>query len=118
MIFWIDAQLSPYLARWLSSEFDVEAKPVRELGLREAKDREIFLSAREAGAIVLTKDSDFVLLLERLGPPPQVLWLTVGNTSNERLKEVLSKNFPTVRSLLLRGEPLVEISEAAGGTVS
>lgn len=68
MIVWLDAQLSPYLARWLSSEFDVEAKPVRELGLRDAKDREIFLAAREAGAIVFTKDSDFVLLLEQLGP--------------------------------------------------
>jgi predicted nuclease of predicted toxin-antitoxin system len=27
---------------------------------------------------VLTKDSDFVLLLEQLGSPPQVLWLTVA----------------------------------------
>ena len=102
----------PYLARWLSFKFDVEAKPVRELGLRDAKDREIFLAAREAGAVVLTKDSNFVLLLEQLGLPPQILGLTVGNTSNARLKEVLSKGFPTVQSLLLRGEPLVETSEA------
>ncbi len=51
----------------------MEAKPVRELGLRDAKDREIFLGAREAGAVVLTKDSNFVLLLEQLGPPPQIL---------------------------------------------
>jgi predicted nuclease of predicted toxin-antitoxin system len=112
LILWLDAQLSPYLAPWLSSKFDIEAKPVRELGLRDAKDREIFLAAREARAVVLTKDSDFVLLLEQLGPPPQVLWLTIGNTSNARLKEVLSKTFPTIQNLLLRGEPLVEISEA------
>ncbi|QIN77880.1 hypothetical protein GBA65_04385 [Rubrobacter marinus] len=112
MIVWIDAQLSPYLARWLSSEFGVEAKPVRELGLRDAKDREIFLEAREAGTVVLTKDSDFVLLLEQLGSPPQVLWLDAGNTLNARLREVLAQTFPAVRDLLLRGEPLVEISEA------
>ena len=55
MIVWIDAQLSPYLARWLSSEFGVEARPVRDLGLRDAKDREIFLAAWEAEAVVLTK---------------------------------------------------------------
>ena len=67
--------------------------------------------------MVLTKDSDFVLLLEQLGPPPQVLWLTVGNTSNAHLKEILSNSFPTVQSLILRGEPLVEISEASS-TVS
>ena len=112
MIVWIDAQLSPYLAPWLALEFAVEAKPIRELGLRDAGDREIFLAAREADAVMLTKDSDFVLLLEQLGPPPQILWLTIGNTSNARLKEVLLKNFPTVQSLLLRSESLVEISEA------
>ena len=90
----------------------MEAQPVRELGLRDAKDREIFLAAREAGAVVLTKDSDFVLLLEQLGPPPQILWLTLGNTSNARLREVLAKSFQAVQGLLLQGEPLVEISEA------
>ena len=110
MIVWIDAQISPYLARWLSSQFNVEAKPVRELGLREDKDRDIFLDAREAEAVVLTKDIDFVLL-EQLGPPPQILWLTVGNTLNGRLKEVLSNSFPIVQGSLLRGESLVEISE-------
>ena len=84
---------------------------MRDLGLRDAKDREIFLAAREAGAVVLTKDSDFVLLLEQLGAPPQILWLTIGNTSNAHLKEVLSKSFVSVRELLLKGEPLVEITE-------
>jgi predicted nuclease of predicted toxin-antitoxin system len=111
LIFWIDAQLSPYLAQWLSSEFEVDAKPVRDLGLRDARDREIFLAAREASAVVLTKDSDFVLLLEQLGSPPQIPWLTVGNTSNAHLKQVLSKSFASAQELLLRGEPLVEITE-------
>ncbi len=111
MIVWIDAQLSPYLAQWLSSEFDVEARPVRDLSLRDAKDREIFLAAQEAGVVVLTKDSDFVLLLEQFGSPPQILWLTVGNTSNAHLKEVLSKSFASAQKLLRRGEPLVEITD-------
>lgn len=111
MILWIDAQLSPYLAQWVSSEFGIDARPVRDLGLREAKDREIFLAAREAGAVILTKDSDFVLLLELLGSPPQILWLTLGDTSNAHLKEVLSRSFESARELLLRGESLVEISE-------
>ena len=59
----------------------------------------------------MTKDSDFVLLLEQLRPPPQVLWLTIGNTSNAHLKEVLSVDFASARELLLRGETLVEITE-------
>lgn len=111
MTLWLDAQLSPYLARWISEELGVETHPVRELGLRDAKDREIFLAAREAGAVVLTKDSDFVLLLEQLGPPPQILWPTIGNTSNAHLRTVMTKSFASVRELLQRGEPLVEIIE-------
>jgi predicted nuclease of predicted toxin-antitoxin system len=111
LIFWIDAQLSPNLARWLTSEFGVEAKAVRDLGLRDARDREIFLAAREAGVVMVTKDRDFVLLLEQLDAPPQILWITLGNTSNAHLREALSKSFPAAQELLQRGEPLVEISD-------
>ena len=32
---------------------------VRELELRQAKDKEIFAAARQANAIVMTKDADF-----------------------------------------------------------
>jgi hypothetical protein len=39
MIIWIDAQLSPAIAAWPSSTFSVEAIAVRDLQLREAKDR-------------------------------------------------------------------------------
>ena len=76
MTLWIDAQLSPDLARWISDAFGVAAHAVRDLGLREAKDLAIFHAAREAAAVVMSKDSDFVLLLERFGPPPQILWVT------------------------------------------
>lgn len=112
MILWIDAQLSPALAHWLSDTFGVTAHAVRDLGLREVKDRPIFDAAREAGAVIMSKDSDFVLLLERLGPPPQILWVTCGNTSNERLRAVVLKSFPEARARLEQGEPLVEISDA------
>lgn len=67
--------------------------PVRDLGYREAKDREIFIAARQAGAVVMTKDKDFVRLVEELGSPPQVIWLACGNTSNTRLKEILKQTF-------------------------
>ena len=111
MILWIDAQISPALAPWITGEFGVEAYSVRYLGLRDAEDGAIFRAAREAGAVVLTKDSDFVLLLQQHGSPPQVLWVTLGNTSNARLKEVLQHTFRPALDLLRRGEPLVEISE-------
>lgn len=42
MKFWVDAQLPPQLASWLSAEFGVETSSLRDLGLRDATDQEIF----------------------------------------------------------------------------
>ena len=112
MKLWIDAQLSPGLADWLNRNYDVTAIPVRALGLQNASDREIFDTAREAQATVITKDRDFTELLERLGPPPQVVWITCGNTSNARMRQLFTDTFPDALRILRQGEPLVEI---AGG---
>lgn len=70
MILWLDAQLPPGLAQWLSKAFAVTAVAVRDLGLRNAEDRQIFEAARQVGANLVSKDSDFVDLVQRLGPPP------------------------------------------------
>ena len=112
MIIWIDAQLSPALASWISANFSIECHTVRELRLLGAKDRQIFQAACEAKAIMMTKDSDFLLLLDRLGPPPQILWITCGNTSNAHLKEILKGSLAKALDLLQQGERLVEISDA------
>lgn len=109
MSLWLDAQLSPALAEWISQRFPVTAVALRELGLRDAEDQQIFDAARDQGAIVMTKDGDFVLLLNRLGPPPKVIWLRCGNTSNERMQEILSRHLKTTLELLESGDDLVEI---------
>jgi hypothetical protein len=48
----------------------------------------IFFAARDAGAIVMSKDKDFAQLVLHHGPPPQVIWITCGNTSNARLDDL------------------------------
>jgi len=111
VIVWVDAQLSPALAPWLTSEFGVEAYSVRFLNLLRAKDPGIFQQAREASVLVMTKDADFVLLQERLGAPPAILWVRCGNTSNAHLKEVLRRTFPDARRMIESGEILVEITD-------
>ena len=110
MTIWVDAHLSPAIAIWITNTFRVEAIALRDLGLRDAEDPEIFEAAKAQKAIVMTKDSDFVDLVERLGSPPQIIWLTCGNTSNARLREILSEMLPIALKLLGSGEALVEIS--------
>lgn len=111
MKIWVNAQLPPAIASWLTQTFDVEAIAVRDLGLREATDKEIFAAARKAAVIVMTKDSDFVDLVNIYGAPPQVIWITCGNTSNARLREILSKTLPRALALLTSGEQVVEIRD-------
>ncbi len=111
MKIWVDAQLSPVIAQWLTSTYGLGAVAVRDLQLRDARDRDIFLSAREAGAILLTKDRDMVDLVTQLGSPPQILWLTCGNTSNARLKTILANAWPVAEHLLTSGEKIIEISD-------
>jgi predicted nuclease of predicted toxin-antitoxin system len=110
MILWVDAQLSPRLAPWLQLTFGVSAFAVRDLGLRDAGDPEIFLAARERQATIITKDSDFVSLLERLGSPPKIILLTCGNTSNANLRGVLANSLSRAMEFLETDEVLVEIS--------
>jgi predicted nuclease of predicted toxin-antitoxin system len=109
MTLWLDAHLSPRIARWVSETFGFDATPVRDLNLRESEDEQIFFAAREAYVIVITKDSDFVELLERHGNPPKIIWLTCGNTSEAALKQILSSALPEAIRLLEAGDDLVEI---------
>jgi predicted nuclease of predicted toxin-antitoxin system len=107
---WIDAHLSPAIATWITHTFGVTALALRDLGLRDAEDPEIFEAAKAQEVIFITKDSDFVDLVDRLGSPPQIIWLTCGNTSNARLREILSSVLLEALELLRSGEKLVEIS--------
>ena len=106
---WIDAQLSPAIADWLRNTLGHDASALRDIGLRDAEDDEIFAAARKDNAILMTKDADFVLLLERFGPPPKIILLTCGNTSNAHLKTILGSTLTDALELLSSGDAIVEI---------
>ncbi len=110
MTIWVDAHLSPAIATWITTTFSITALALRDVGLRDAEDAEIFEAAKAQGVILMTKDSDFVDLVDRLGTPPQIIWLTCGNTSNARLRQILSITLPEALEFLRAGEALVEIS--------
>ncbi len=113
MKIWIDAQLPPTLANWLTETFDLEAEALRDLELRDARDIEIFAAARAENAVIMTKDSDFIDLVCRLGTPPQILWLTCGNVTNRSLRQLLGATLPDALEQLRQGEMIVEISNSS-----
>jgi predicted nuclease of predicted toxin-antitoxin system len=106
---WVDAQLSPAIAQWIAGDLCMPAVAVRDLGLRDADDGIIFARAREQTAIILTKDADFALLLERHGPPPRIIWLSCGNTTNAALRAIIGRHADSLRAWMAGSEPLIEI---------
>ena len=78
--------------------------------MQRAKDREIFFAARQSNVVVMTKDEDFPRLLDEFGPPPSVIWLTCGNTSNAALRFILARHLFKALDMIRQGESLVEIS--------
>jgi len=111
VIFWIDAQLPPQLASWLSQTFKVEAYALRDLQLRDAEDEQIFQKARQQGIVLISKDSD------------SSSWCAFGYASATALRDLrqchqtvackifLTQVFLRALELLVSGEAIVEIAD-------
>lgn len=111
---WVDAQLPPAFVRTLTKAANLDVQHVVDVSLLSAADATIFDAARaNAVRMVFTKDEDFLALLDRFGPPPQIVWITCGNIRNAVLNALVLAAWPRVEELLRAGEPLVEISRRA-----
>ena len=58
----------------------------------------------------MSKDYDFVKLIEIHDVPPKLIWITCGNTSNIRLCDILNNALQQAIDLLGK-ERIVEISD-------
>ena len=109
MNIWIDAHISPGIAAWITEAFAVEAKSLRGLGLREADDLEIFRRAKSEDIVFITKDADFLDLVQVRGAPPRVILLRCGNTTNQRLRAIFASHLQEALDRFKEGETIVEI---------
>lgn len=107
MRFLVDQQLPSALAIWLRSQGQV-AEHVRDIGLRDATDAEIWRAALQAGAVVVTKDEDFIIRRSVIDGP-QILWLRMGNVTNAALLGQMAQVWIGAYALLEDGEPIVEV---------
>ena len=85
------------------------AEHVTDCGLATAPDDVIRSYAASTGAVIITKDEDFVVReVLRKGPP--VVWLRIGNTRRAELLRRMDVDFSSIVIALERGETLVEIA--------
>jgi predicted nuclease of predicted toxin-antitoxin system len=107
--FIVDAQLPPALARHLR-ESGYNAYAVREVGLRDAKDSEIWRYAAQEQAVIITKDEDFAERSLYSQDQPMIVWLRVGNTSNQALLKWFMPLWPAIMRRIDLGDRLIEVS--------
>lgn len=86
-----DQNISPKITNQLPVEFK-DVKQVRELGLENSSDINIFLFARVNGFTIVTFDSDFVDLSVLKGTPPKIIWLKTGNLTTKTIAQLLILN--------------------------
>ena len=91
----------------LASRLGEPAVPATSLGMRLTDDQ-LWQHAKVPGGVILTKDADFFDRLSLEGPPPQVVWVRVGNLRRAALEEVIVRWWPEVRGLL-KASTLVEL---------
>jgi predicted nuclease of predicted toxin-antitoxin system len=108
--FLIDAQLPPTLAKHLSSQGH-EATHVADVGLTNASDKIIWSHAARTGAVLVTKDEDFVMMRALDNEGPAVIWVRIGNTTKRALIARFAEKFPAIIQALERGDTIVEISD-------
>ena len=83
---------------------------VREIGLREANDAEIWRYAVQQQAAIITKDEDFAERCLYSRDQPVVVWLRIGNTSNQALLRWFVTLWPEIMRRIELGDRLIEVS--------
>ena len=100
----LDENLSHRLVPRLQTAYPGSSQ-ITLVGLGSADDLVLWRFARENGYVLVTQDNDFLDLAAQHGPPPMVIRLALGNSSNAQ-----------VMSALLNGQPAILAAAAQPNT--
>ena len=92
-----DQNLSPGLPRSVADVYPGSVH-VREVGLRDSGDSEIWDYAKLNGFIIVSKDSDFQQRSLLYGFPPKFIWLRVGNCRTKLIEDLLRKHSAAIHT--------------------
>lgn len=108
MRFLVDAQLPSRLARRLA-DLGHDATHVADIGLGGASDADVWNAANERAAILVTKDHDFAVARAARGEGPAIVWIRIGNTSNDVLIARLVGSLDDIAEAVARGDTVIEL---------
>ena len=84
----LDQNLSFTLVRALLDDFPGSAH-VRDVGLKDAGDQQLWDFAEQAGMVIVSKDSDFQQRSMLYGQPPKVIWVSLGNCTTAHVERLI-----------------------------
>ncbi len=90
-----DQNLSPRLPSLLVDLYPDSAH-IRELGMREATDTQIWAYAKANGFVIVSKDADFQARSLLYGHLQKFIWLRVGNCPVKTIEDLLRKQSVTI----------------------
>jgi predicted nuclease of predicted toxin-antitoxin system len=107
----LDGNISRHLKNHLAAYHDGKILSIFDVGFDEAEDIDIWQYAKEHGFDILTKDADFLDIAIRLGPPPKVIFLHVGNGPTRTIIELFSRHRQEIQERLNHEEVSIIILE-------
>ena len=94
-----DQNISFKIISKIKSNFP-EAKQVRQLGIENHSDLEIWKYAKENKFTIVTFDADFFDLANLKGHPPKIIWLRFGNTKTDFLANQLNTKNAIIKDFI------------------
>ncbi len=92
-----DDNLSPHLINKLVDVYPGSVH-VRSIGLHGKEDVAIWEYARQNNLVIVSKDNDFRQLSFLKGPPPKIVWLSIGNAGTEAIFRLLRDKLSTLEA--------------------
>ncbi|MFA6110966.1 MAG: DUF5615 family PIN-like protein [Candidatus Latescibacterota bacterium] len=92
-----DENLSRRLVPLVAAAFPDSSHPDL-LGMRGTTDDELWEYARRGGFTIVSKDSDLRQRAFLYGPPPKIVWVSIGNAGTESVAELLRSETERIRA--------------------
>ncbi|ASS50336.1 MAG: hypothetical protein A3D31_12270 [Candidatus Fluviicola riflensis] len=73
-----------------------EAKQVRELGIENSTDREIWEYAKKEAYTIATFDADFYDFSLIWGHPPKIIWIRSRNQTSTEIEHLLRRHYTSI----------------------
>ncbi len=94
-----DENLSPRLVALLANHFP-DSSHIELLNMRGTTDHNIWDYSKDHEFAIVSKDNDFRQRAFLLGPPPKVIWLSVGNAGTQAIAALLRQSFQRIETFV------------------